>query len=204
MFPEFFRDDVFRLETQRLWLRWPTAADAPAIEALAGEADVACWTAHIPHPYPAGGGHQFVTQARVGNHSGGGLTLALATRARPQSLIGVISLAPHDRGMELGYWLGKPFWGQGLMSEAARELTSFIWLTTDVERIFARVMIGNGRSEGVLTAAGFRPEGAQTCPAPARGASVAADGFVLERPEEVTFTLASIAMTAAAAVRCQG
>ena len=32
MFPDYFRDDVFRLETQRLWLRWPTAADAPTIQ----------------------------------------------------------------------------------------------------------------------------------------------------------------------------
>ena len=37
MFPDYFRDDVFRLETQRLWLRWPTAADAATIERLAIE-----------------------------------------------------------------------------------------------------------------------------------------------------------------------
>ena len=28
MFPEITRDDIFRLETERLWLRWPRAADA--------------------------------------------------------------------------------------------------------------------------------------------------------------------------------
>ena len=28
MFPDLTRDDVFRLETRRLWLRWPRAADA--------------------------------------------------------------------------------------------------------------------------------------------------------------------------------
>ena len=37
MFPDLTRDDVFRLETRRLWLRWPRLADAQAIVRLAGE-----------------------------------------------------------------------------------------------------------------------------------------------------------------------
>ena len=32
MFPEIAKDDVFRIETRRLWLRWPRLADAPAME----------------------------------------------------------------------------------------------------------------------------------------------------------------------------
>ncbi len=37
MFPELARDDVYRLETWRLWLRGPRAADAPRLSELAGE-----------------------------------------------------------------------------------------------------------------------------------------------------------------------
>ncbi len=51
MFHDLARDDVFRLETQRLWLRWPQAADAPALAALAGDWEVARMSAHLPHPY---------------------------------------------------------------------------------------------------------------------------------------------------------
>ena len=51
MFPELARDDVFRLETQRLWLRWPRESDVPALTALAGDWDVAQMTATMPHPY---------------------------------------------------------------------------------------------------------------------------------------------------------
>jgi hypothetical protein len=54
MFPDLLRDDVFRLETRRLWLRWPRAADTALIASLAGERDVAEMTANIPHPYPPG------------------------------------------------------------------------------------------------------------------------------------------------------
>ena len=52
MFPDLTRDDVFRLETRRLWLRWPRHADVQAIVRLAGETAVAEMTASIPHPYP--------------------------------------------------------------------------------------------------------------------------------------------------------
>ena len=45
MFPELTRDDVFRLETRRLWLRWPRMADASAILRQAGEKAVAEMTA---------------------------------------------------------------------------------------------------------------------------------------------------------------
>ena len=54
MFPDLLRDDVFRLETRRLWLRWPRAGDAAMIARLAGERDVAERTANIPHPYLPG------------------------------------------------------------------------------------------------------------------------------------------------------
>ena len=51
MFPELTRDDVFRLETRRLWLRWPRMADATAILKLAGEKAVAEMTASDVAPY---------------------------------------------------------------------------------------------------------------------------------------------------------
>ena len=37
MFPDLLRDDVFRLETRRLWLRWPRAGDVSLVARLAGE-----------------------------------------------------------------------------------------------------------------------------------------------------------------------
>ena len=70
MFPDLARDDVFRLETPRLWLRWPRAADAPAFVGLAGDDEVADMTARIPHPYrPQDAPEDFVS-ARAGNAQG--------------------------------------------------------------------------------------------------------------------------------------
>ena len=52
MFPDLARDDVFRLETPRLWLRWPRICDAAAIHKFCSQWEVARYTARIPHPYP--------------------------------------------------------------------------------------------------------------------------------------------------------
>ena len=90
MFPEIFRDDVFRLETQRLWLRWPTARDEPAIERHAGDIVIAEMTSRIPHPYPKGAAARFIYDARVGNAQGTRLTFVLAPLARPTDTVGAL------------------------------------------------------------------------------------------------------------------
>jgi RimJ/RimL family protein N-acetyltransferase len=181
MFPDYFRDDVFRLETPRLWLRWPTAADAAAIERLAGEREVAQFTARIPHPYPAGGGQDFVLRARTANLAGEALTLAIALKQKPASPIGMIGLEGASESVELGYWLGEPYWGVGLASEAVEGLLDMIWLATDIERIEASAALLNPRSRRVLEKAGFASAGEKLVPAPARGAPMPAHAFELRR-----------------------
>jgi len=181
MFPDYFRDDVFRLETRRLWLRWPTAADAAAIERLAGDRDVAEFTARIPHPYPAGGGDSFVLAARAANAAGKALTLAVALKQRPSGPIGMIGLEGAGAAVELGYWLGRPYWGAGLMSEAVAGLLDIVWLATDIERVEASVALMNGRSRRLLERAGFLARGEVLCEAPARVAPLPAMRLTLPR-----------------------
>ena len=66
-FPDISCDDIFRLETSRLWLRWLRAGDAAAVTAFASQAEVAQMTASIPHPYPPGEAERFVLAARAGD-----------------------------------------------------------------------------------------------------------------------------------------
>ena len=54
-------------------------------------------------------------------------TLAVLLRERPEEAIGSVGVfstdAPDGEGEpEIGYWIGRPFWGQGLIPEAVREL----------------------------------------------------------------------------------
>src|SRR5208337_3137110 len=91
MFPDLTCDDVFRLETKRLWLRWPRATDAAAIAEFAAKAEVAQMTAEIPHPYPPQEAGRFIFEARAENAAGGALHLALTHKAAARALIGVAS-----------------------------------------------------------------------------------------------------------------
>lgn len=170
MFPEIFRDDVFRLETRRLWLRWPTARDEAAIERLASDADVAEMTSRIPHPYPTGSAGSFIYEARVGNAQGVHLIFALAPLARPAEAIGAISLRQEDGVATLGYWLGKPFWGRGLMSEAVEAITAAAFHLAAIDAVAAHARADNAASRRVLEKGGFLATGERRVHFPARDA----------------------------------
>lgn len=188
MFPEITRDDVFRLETERLWLRWPRAADAEEIRRHAGEADVALMTANIPHPYAPRDADAFIHSARAENAAGGGLHLVITPKHRPNEPIGLVSLHGADRrgAATLGFWLGKPFWGQGYTTEAVRGLIDLAFGITSLDRIVSSARLDNGSSLHVHEKLGFRPLGRAIRPAPARGGEMEVELFELKRGEAHT------------------
>lgn len=65
----------------------------------------------------------------------------------------------YEKSAELGYWLGEPFWGQGIMTRAVRLLCEEAFDTLRVVRIFAEPFAANLGSRRVLENAGFRLEG---------------------------------------------
>jgi RimJ/RimL family protein N-acetyltransferase len=159
MFPDIFRDDVFRLETRRLWLRWPKPTDAAEIALQADDWQVARHTAHLPHPYAPDDADRFIRFARARNASGAGLDLVVELKTGRRDLIGGIGAISARGGMEIGYWLGQPYWGQGLASEAIRALTEALFLVTSAGRLNARLLPANARSRAVLARSGFRSAG---------------------------------------------
>lgn len=59
---------------------------------------------------------------------------------------------------EIGYWLGEPYWGRGIISEVVPVVTRYIFQNFQVNRLFACVLEGNVPSMRVLEKAGFRAE----------------------------------------------
>jgi [ribosomal protein S5]-alanine N-acetyltransferase len=64
----------------------------------------------------------------------------------------------HKKNAELGYWLGEPFWGRGIMTRAVKQMTDFAFNTYDIDRVFARPFGTNKASQRVLEKAGFTIE----------------------------------------------
>jgi RimJ/RimL family protein N-acetyltransferase len=183
MFPELTRDDVFRLETARLWLRWPRAADTAAIVRLAGERAVAEMTALIPHPLSPPQVTDFVLRSRRANMEGQGLAMAITPRSEPGTLIGIVSIDPDPTagGPHLGYWLGIPYWGEGLMTEAARALVDAFFAYSGGTELTSSARVINPGSRRVLEKCGFSAVGSGLMPFPARGGVMPVDHFRLER-----------------------
>jgi RimJ/RimL family protein N-acetyltransferase len=183
MFPDLTRDDVFRLETRRLWLRWPRHGDVQALVRLVGEKAVAEMTARIPHPYGPDHGTAFVFEARKGNALGRSLTMAIAPRKAPAQLVGMVGIEPDpsDGRPHLGYWIGTPHWGKGYATEAARALVDAWFAYTEADALSSSARVVNPASRRVLEKCGFAHVGAARMAFPARGGVFPVDRFLLER-----------------------
>lgn len=77
--------------------------------------------------------------------------------------VGGIGLHPQAdvmrRSMEIGYWLGEPYWGRGIASEAVAAITRYAFERFEIARVFAYVFEWNPASARVLEKAGYRLEG---------------------------------------------
>src|ERR1043165_6492654 len=107
-------DDLPRVVAERLVLRPFRISDAAVVERLAGARDVADTTLTIPHPYPPGGGAQWIATHSAAWARRDNLALAICSQPSPGELLGAISLhmsVAHSHG-EIGYWVGVSNWGK--------------------------------------------------------------------------------------------
>ena len=107
------------LESERLILRPPRPADIQAMTVWLGDYAVSRNLARVPHPYSEADAEDFV--AKRGRHGDGHYSFTIL-RKEDGVFLGGIGLHLEETGYEFGYWLGKPFWGVGYASEAARSL----------------------------------------------------------------------------------
>ena len=83
--------------------------------------------------------------------------VCLKENGKPIGSIGLHrnDLAEKDDEYELGYWIGKPFWGQGLIPEASRELLRYAFEDLGMNRIWCGYYDGNEKSRRVQEKLGF-------------------------------------------------
>ncbi|OUP09171.1 GNAT family N-acetyltransferase [Collinsella sp. An2] len=109
-----------------------------------------------------------------------------ATAGRLVGCIGLTAVRHVDADdvleMELGYWLGVPFWGKGYMTEAARELVRFGFDDLGLSTIWACYFDGNERSKHVMERLGMTYHHVQDCKERTGGAHDLEHVMVLRRP----------------------
>ena len=137
-----------QMRTQRLFLRALTHRDARRIALLAGDWDVARMTGRIPHPYSIERAEEWITDLSEGERVFG-ITHRMA-------LIGVCGYMPDGNSAEIGYWLGKPWWGKGFATEAAAALIEHCFNEAGFERVTCGHFRDNPASGKVIGKLGFR------------------------------------------------
>ncbi len=113
----------------------------------------------FPSPYTREDAAAYV-ESCIQNEGRGQLCRAIVVDGEA---VGSISLTlgsdVYRRSAELGYWLGEPFWGRGLMTAAVTAMCREGFGTWDIVRIYAEVYARNTASRRVLEKAGFSLEG---------------------------------------------
>ncbi len=147
------------LKTERLLLRPFQLTDAPTVQRLAGDPEVASTTLTIPHPYEDGMAEDWIEPHGAFWAEKKALILAVTTDA--DGLVGTVGLRlrlEHLRA-ELVYWIGVPFWNRGYATESARAMMDFGFDSLGLNRIEAHYFTRNPASGRVMEKLGMTLEG---------------------------------------------
>lgn len=138
------------------------ASDAAELPAHASDPQVAQNLRDaFPYPYTLADAEAFVT-ACMAQEGRGQLLRCIEIEGRAAGSIGLfLGEDVYRRSAELGYWLGRKYWRQGIMTRAVERMIREGFDTWDIVRIHAEPYARNAGSRGVLEKAGFRLVGVQ-------------------------------------------
>ncbi|KAL8409122.1 hypothetical protein RB594_007536 [Gaeumannomyces avenae] len=186
------------VRTPRLAIRAFRNSDAAALQRLANDVEVSrTLSDHFPFPYTAADAEQFLKIALPDDGE-----YAIFRSSGPDSdeddvFVGGIKLSRlpdvYSCGSEVGYWIGREFWGQGLATEAVIAFSRWAFEShPDMERLEGLVYATNMASSHVLEKAGYTHEGTRRRAARKRGeiTDVLVYGLLRGENEEIAKTAA--------------
>jgi len=148
------------LETERLRLRPFTFDDEAAVFALVSDPEIARFVRFEAHRDIAET-RAFLELVEQCYRRGAPFAWAIVRREDDRLIgsCGFVSQAGEKKSAEIGYWLGKPYWGKGYAVEAARALVRFGFEQIGLERVEAKCFIENRAGQRVIEKLGMKFEG---------------------------------------------
>jgi [ribosomal protein S5]-alanine N-acetyltransferase len=145
---------------ENLLLRPFRLSDAKRVQLLAGDEAIAAGAINIPHPYTDGIAESWINNHQREYEKGNSLILAITIKDK-DLLIGSIGLYINKKHQhaELGYWVGKDYWGKGYCSEAVAGVIKYAFCNIALNKIYANFLTRNPASGKVLMKNGFTKEG---------------------------------------------
>lgn len=155
------------LRTERLTIRPLRAEDAAELHRLVNDWEVAKTLARVPFPYPRDLADEWIGSTRTELAEGRAWHLAVTgvehagEATEREVLVGCVGLTldAARREAELGYWVGRRYWGHGVAPEAAGRIARWALANLGIERLVASALEENARSGAVLRRIGFRETG---------------------------------------------
>jgi 8-oxo-dGTP diphosphatase len=182
------------LEAPPCRLRLLTPDDAPALHHLVNDWEVVRMLSRPPFPYPRELADDWITATQALCRKGEGFYFAiLGPDGRLAGCIGlrIMPLPPTGRPLrdnapragQLGYWIGRAYWGQGFASLAASRVVRWALAHLDIDRLTAAAAQDNVASIRVLERAGFRHTGTDRQKFVARGTDLPVELFEATRAD---------------------
>lgn len=129
---------------------------AAALQTLASDAAVSA-TTNLPSPLPPGHAEAWIDSAMEARTQGEAYHFAVVhPRDGFIGCCSLISLSPRERSAQLSYWIGRPYWGRGHATRAARCVLDFAFDTLKLDRVRTCVLASNTASLRVLEKLGFQ------------------------------------------------
>jgi RimJ/RimL family protein N-acetyltransferase len=151
---------VRTLEAERVVLRPLNFADASALFGFFSDRDVTRYWSRPPMTH-LGQARTLLRDIRAGYRTGENVQLGIERR-RDRALIGTCTLFhfhPQSRRAEIGYALGRQYWGDGFMHESLQRLLVYAFDELQLHRVEADIDPRNAASARTLTRLGFVKEG---------------------------------------------
>jgi ribosomal-protein-alanine N-acetyltransferase len=142
-----------QIKTKRLVLKKPAKTiNKKLIASQIGDWEVAKWLSDVPYPYTEQNAEEWLNNI---NHDD--LTFSIFMN---DSLIGGVGVSlEEDNKLDLGYWIGKEYWGNGYATETVKGLIKYVKEETSFKQITACYIKGNTTSANVLRKLGFEEIG---------------------------------------------
>lgn len=113
----------------------------------------------LPYPYTRKDAEEYIT-AMLNADQTKTFAFAITVDDKAVGSIGAFRCDNiHFRTAEMGYYIGEPYWGNGMATGAVKQICSYVFEHTDIIRIFAEPFAYNTASCRVLEKAGFQLEG---------------------------------------------
>jgi RimJ/RimL family protein N-acetyltransferase len=148
------------VHTERLLLRPLRTSDAEPLCALFADWEVIRWLSMPPWPYTLEDAYSFIREHRDKDlRTAFAITLADALIGGIDVRMNPANQSQRGPGPNLGYWLGRPYWGRGYITEAARGLLGHVFEAGLGDVVYSGAFADNAASLRVQEKLGFERDG---------------------------------------------